>query len=35
MSLEEKIQQACQEATYVSEAMLRVTYEIVHLQVCD
>ena len=35
MTLEEKIEQACQEATYVSEAMLRVTYQIVHFQVCD
>ena len=30
-----EIQQACQAATFVSEAMLRVTYQVVHFQVCD
>ena len=27
--------QACQAATFVSEAMLRVTDQVVHFQVCD
>ena len=33
--LGKEIQQACQAATFVSEAMLRVTYQVVHFQVCD
>ena len=33
--LGKEIQQACQAATFVSEAMLRVTYLVVHFQVCD
>ena len=33
--LGKEIQQACQAATLVSEAMLRVTYQVVHFQVCD
>ena len=33
--LGKEIQQACQAATFVSEAMLRVTYHVVHFQVCD
>ena len=33
--LGKKIEQACQAATFVSEAMLRVTYQVVHFQVCD
>ena len=30
-----EIAQACQAATFVSEAMLGVTYQVVHVQVCD
>ena len=30
-----EIEQACQAATFVSEAMLRVTDQVVHFQVCD
>ena len=30
-----EIEQACQAATSVSEAMLRVTDQVVHFQVCD
>ena len=33
--LGKEIQQACQAATFVSEAMLKVTYQVVHFQVCD
>ena len=34
--LVKKIEQACQAATFVSEAaMLRVTYQVVHFLVCD
>ena len=33
--LDKEIEQAYQAATFVSEVMLRVTYQIVHLQVCD
>ena len=29
------IEQACQAATFASEAILWVTYPVVHLQVCD
>ena len=32
--LRKKIDQACQPATFVSEAMLRATYQVVHFQVC-
>ena len=31
--LDKEIQQACQAATFVSEALLRVTFQVVHLQV--
>ena len=30
-----EFEQACQAATFVSEAMLRVTNKVVHFQVCD
>ena len=30
-----EIEQASQAATFVSEAMLGVTYQVVHFQVCD
>ena len=30
-----EIEQACQAATFVSEAMLGVTYQVVHYQLCD
>ena len=30
-----EIVQACQAATFVSEAMLGVNYQVVHFQVCD
>ena len=33
--LGKEIEQACQAAMFVSEAMLRVTYQVVHLQVYD
>ena len=33
--LGKEIEQACQAATFVSEAMLGVTYQGVHFQVCD
>ena len=33
--LGKEIQKACQAATFVSEAILRVTYQVVHFQVCD
>ena len=33
--LGKEIQQACQAAMFVSEAILRVTYQVVHFQVCD
>ena len=33
--LDKEIEQAWQAATFVSEAMLRVTYQVDHLQVCD
>ena len=33
--LGKEIQQACQASTFVSEANLRVTYQVVHFQVCD
>ena len=33
--LGKEIDQAYQAATFVSEAMLGVTYQIVHFQVCD
>ena len=32
--LDKEIEQACQASTFVSEAMLRVTYQVVHFQVC-
>ena len=33
--LGKEIQQACQAATFVFEAMLRVSCQVVHFQVCD
>ena len=33
--LGKEIQQACQAATFASEAMVRVTYQVVIFQVCD
>ena len=30
-----ELEQACQASTFVSVAMLRVTYQVVHFQVCD
>ena len=30
-----ELEHACQAATFVSEAMLRVTDQVVHFQVCD
>ena len=33
--LGKEIPQACQAATFASEVMLRVTYQVVHFQVCD
>ena len=33
--LGKEIEQAFQAATFVSEAMLGVTYKVVHFQVCD
>ena len=33
--LGKEIQHSCQAAMFVSEAMLRVTYQVVHFQVCD
>ena len=33
--LGKEIEEACQAATFVSEAMLGVTYQVVHFQVCD
>ena len=33
--LGKEIHQACYAATFVSEAMLRVIYQVVHFQVCD
>ena len=33
--LGKEIEQARQAATFVSEAMLGVTYQVVHFQVCD
>ena len=32
--LGKEIQQACQAATFVSEAILRVTYQVVNFQAC-
>ena len=34
-NLGKEIQQACQAAPFISEAILRVTYQVVHFQVCD
>ena len=33
--LGKEIEQACPAATFVSEAILEVTYQVVHFQVCD
>ena len=33
--LGKEIEQACQAATFVSEVMLGVTYQVVRFQVCD
>ena len=33
--LGKEIKQPCQAATFVSDAMLGVTYQVVHFQVCD
>ena len=33
--LGKEIQQACHSAMFVSEAILRVTYQVVYFQVCD
>ena len=34
-ALGKEIEQACQTATFVSEAMLGVTYQVVRVQVCN